>query len=192
MAPTDAPFRAQDLLIPFLPMLQIGKLDPSVLKHPLTTNKRYLRPLLRDTFALTPDLPVDALAFSGLHSFLSNAQASYAQGLLMGHAWAAEGGGEAFFGQTRDGHYEGLKATEDRLRAQGQEPFETGHKYQKGGDPEDWMDGLIETIRARSAVPLPEWLEVGRKYTPEWRRKYALRKTAVSLRLFFVCRSVRC
>lgn len=104
-----------DLLVPFLPMLKVGPFDTSTTRHPLQTNKVSLRPLLHDTFAIQEGLPIDALAFSGLHSFLSNAQMSYIQGLLVGHAWAAKGGGEAFFEQSRDEMYDALLQKENKV-----------------------------------------------------------------------------
>lgn len=171
-----------DLLIPFLPMLQLGKFDPDNAHHPLTTNKRYLRPLLHDTFALQDGLPVDALAFSGLHSFLSNAQASYAQGLLIGHALANEGGGEAFFSEGREAMYDALVAKEQRLRAAGADQFEIGHKYTAPGTAEDFQDSLVDLVRARTSLPMPEWLAGGQAFVSEWRRKYGVRKTAFFLR----------
>lgn len=171
-----------DLLIPFLPMLQVGKLDPDNAHHPLTTNKRYLRPLLHDTFAVQDGLPIDALAFSGLHSFLSNAQASYAQGLLIGHALANEGGGEAFFDETREAMYEALVSKEKKLRDAGADQFVVGHKYTSPGSAEDFQDSLVDLVRARTSLPMPGFLADGQPYVSAWRRKYGVRKTAFFLR----------
>ncbi len=171
-----------DLLIPFLPMLKVGDLDPDNAHHQLTTNKRYLRPLLHDTFAVQDGLPLDALAFSGLHSFLSNAQASYAQGLLIGHVLASEGGGKGFFGEGREAMYEGLVAKEKRLRAAGADQFTAGHKYTAPGTAEDFQDALVALVRARSSVPLPDFLADGKPFVSAWRRKYGVRKTAFFLR----------
>ena len=171
-----------DLLIPFLPMLKVGKLDPDDAHHELTTNKRYLRPLLHDTFAVQDGMPLDALAFSGLHSFLSNAQASYAQGLLIGHVLAKEGGGEAFFDEGRGEMYAGLEAKEKRLREAGADQFTNGHKYTAPGTAEDFQDGLVDLVRARSLLPMPAFLADGQPYVSAWRRKYGVRKTAFFLR----------
>lgn len=196
-----------NLLIPFLPMLRVGKLDPDSAHHALTTNKRYLRPLVHDTFAVQDGMPVDALAFSGLHSFLSNAQASYAQGLLIGHVLASGKEAEAFFDEPREAMYGGLVAKEKKvsrltchvgrccretdplpgfrnsqLRASGADQFEIGHKYTAAGTAEDFQDSLVDLVRAHSSAALPPFLQDGQPFVSQWRRKYGVRKTAFFLR----------
>ncbi|KAI5478827.1 FAD/NAD P-binding domain-containing protein [Pseudohyphozyma bogoriensis] len=173
-----------DLKVPFLrdlvecPFPSLFSDPTNAAPHALHTNGRYLRPLHYDTFSLDPKTPPEALSFVGLHSFISNAQASYVQGLYIGHVLA---GGVVL--PTREEMAGVLIGRETKMRERGIEPFKIGHKYPKAGEAEDYMDFLVSIVKSTSTISVPDFLaDPDTPFVPAWRRKFALRTTAFFLR----------
>lgn len=110
-----------NLLAPFLTRLTVGPHSKDSPSDHLTTNKKYIRPLHQEIFSLDPQLPTNALAFSGLVWYIGVAQNSIAQGLYIAHAIANDE-----FLAPREELVKELAEYEAEQRAKGFEPYDAG------------------------------------------------------------------
>ncbi|KAI0629833.1 FAD/NAD-P-binding domain-containing protein [Trametes polyzona] len=154
--------------IPFLspPHSSILAVDPSTSYNSTTaptliTNLRYVFPLYRHIFSLSPRLPPTALAFVGLPVLVANCPSDIAQSLLVAHALA-----NASVLPPRAEMLADLVRREARLRAEGLDPYYVGHRLVSPSETDhDYQDDVVEYLKRVGALP-----QDGRKFVEEWRR----------------------
>ncbi|KAG7098663.1 hypothetical protein E1B28_000579 [Marasmius oreades] len=127
----------------------------------LVTNLRYIFPLYRHIFSLSPNLPPTALSFIGLPVLIANCPSDIAQSLLLAHALA-----DPSILPPRHKMMEDLVYRENRLQGLGYDPYVVGHKM-VGGDQEaqDYQDELVDYLKERKKLP-----DDGKKFVEQWRR----------------------
>ncbi|EPQ54781.1 FAD/NAD P-binding domain-containing protein [Gloeophyllum trabeum ATCC 11539] len=156
------------LLVPWLTQLTVSPpdgVDDTTLN--LTTNKRYIRPLYRHCLSLDPSIPPNALSFVGLPLWIANAPSDYAQGQLVAHTIA-----DPHWLPSREELLADLEEQESGLQKQGIDPYRYGHAFTGEGASEAYMNGLIDLLRNKSSIPLPDFLaDKSKPYLEPWRRR---------------------
>ncbi|TFK30352.1 FAD/NAD(P)-binding domain-containing protein [Coprinopsis marcescibilis] len=125
----------------------------------LVTNLRYIFPLHQHIFSLSPEYPVNALAFIGLPTRIANCPSDFAQGLFVAHAIANGSilpGREELLGE--------LALREEKVRKYGYDPYTVGHEM-VNGTSSDYQDELVDFLQKTNAIP-----KTGAKYVENWRR----------------------
>ncbi|GAA5878117.1 hypothetical protein JCM1840_002247 [Sporobolomyces johnsonii] len=179
-----------ELRIPFLSpsLLSTGSIPPSRSRPtPLSTNGIYLRPLYRDLFPISsPSLPSNALALIGLPWFVAAGQCSYIQGLVAGHAFATAPGEDGVLGVEAEQWRELENREATRIKDEGLDPLEVGHKFTLPGQAEDYQDALLALVRLRSPLALPSHLgPSSQPFVPAWRRWARSKEVFLRLRRGF-------
>ncbi|KZT28804.1 FAD/NAD(P)-binding domain-containing protein [Neolentinus lepideus HHB14362 ss-1] len=154
-------------LVPWLPQLAISQNGVDSSTVDLTTNRRYIRPLFRHVLSLDVTIPPDRLAFVGLPWWIANAPSDYAQGLLTAHAIA-----DPSWLPSKEELIDDLNAQENALRVQGIDPYRYGHAFASEVESEAYVNGIIDLLRSRSPVRLPDFLaDKTVPYLAPWRRR---------------------
>lgn len=127
----------------------------------LVTNLRYIFPTHRHIFSLHPDIPTIALSFIGLPVLVANCPSDIAQSLLVTHAMA-----NASILPPREILIEELVAREDKLRAEGLDPYYVGHRLVAEAETDhDYQDSVVQYLKDVGALP-----QDGKKFVEPWRR----------------------
>ncbi|KAG6818015.1 hypothetical protein H0H87_009170 [Tephrocybe sp. NHM501043] len=118
--------------------------------HKLVTNTRYIFPLHRHIFSLSPSYPVNALAFIGLPSAIANCPSDIAQSLFAAHAIL-----NSTLLPSRDELLQDLAEREDVLRKAGYDPYNIGHRLPTNTSS-DYQDELVDFLKDKPPKPTIE------------------------------------
>ncbi|TBU25501.1 FAD/NAD(P)-binding domain-containing protein [Dichomitus squalens] len=160
---TGYEFRVPFLSPPHSSVLAVDKHTTlnSTTARTLVTNLRYIFPTHRHIFALHPDIPPTALAFIGLPVLVANCPSDIAQSLLVAHAIA-----NASILPPREQLINELVAREDKLRAEGLDPYYVGHRLVAEAESDhEYQDAVVQYLKDVGALP-----EDGKKFVEPWRR----------------------
>ncbi|KAG6331865.1 hypothetical protein ID866_7221 [Astraeus odoratus] len=126
----------------------------------LITNLRYMFPLHRHIFSLSPSYPTNALAFIGLNELVPHAPADIAQSI---YATCVILNGSLL--APRKELLRQLAAHEEDLMRRGYDPYYIGHRMADNSGF-DYQDDLINTLRVKGALP-----ESDDNFVEAWRRE---------------------
>ncbi|KAI1786840.1 FAD/NAD(P)-binding domain-containing protein [Ganoderma leucocontextum] len=160
---TGYEFRIPFLSAPHSSVLAVDKRTPfnATTAPTLVTNLRYIFPLHRHIFSLHPRIPPTALAFVGLPVLVANCPSDIAQSLLVVHAIA-----NSSILPSRENMLAELVAREDKIRAEGLDPYYIGHRLVAESETDhDYQDALVDYLKDVGALP-----QDGKKYVEPWRR----------------------
>ncbi len=147
---------------------------------PLTTNKRYIRPLYKHTMSLSSYFPPTSLFLLGFPKVLPPALCSAAQSIFATRVIADP----SLVGAGRIALLRELEEEEERIRRAGFDPDRQGHRLVDfGGDSQQqnvYMDDLLEFLKKRNVTGLP-LLGSGGRYVEDWRRRTSDLPTLVRL-----------
>ena len=109
----------------------------------LVTNTKYIFPLHKHILSLSPEYPVNALAFIGLPTRIANCPSDFAQGLFVAHAIASPS-----ILAPRQDLLEELSKQEEELRKIGRDPYIFGHSMLPDrATASDYQDDLVEFLK---------------------------------------------
>ncbi|KAI0079376.1 FAD/NAD(P)-binding domain-containing protein [Panus rudis PR-1116 ss-1] len=127
----------------------------------LISNERYIFPLWRHVFSISPQHPVTALSFVGLPVLIANCPSDRAQSLLISHAIA-----NPSILEPRSELLADLVAQENRLRDRGYDPYYVGHKMVGGDDDaQEYQNLLVRYLKEKGALP-----DDGKDFVEKWRK----------------------
>jgi len=167
-------------IIPFLSTGDSLIVDPHAKSHnishiyppphlPLTTNKRYIRPLYRHTMSLSSFFPPTSLFLLGFPKVTPPALSTTAQSIFATHVIA-----DPSLVKDRIALLRELEEEEERIRQAGFDPDHEGQTLVDcDGDSQEqniYMDGLIDFLKQRNVTGLPLPGSGGR-YVEDWRRR---------------------
>jgi len=113
----------------------------------LVTNLRYIFPLFKHILSLSAELPVNALAFIGLPTFIANCPSDVAQSLLVAHAIV-----QPHLLPSRLELLEDLARQEHESREYGVDPYVRGHRMYNGTRSNDYQDEIVEFLQDKVSV----------------------------------------
>ncbi|KAF8639192.1 hypothetical protein AX17_001678 [Amanita inopinata Kibby_2008] len=127
----------------------------------LISNTRYIFPLYRHIFSLSPSYPVTALSFVGLPSAIANCPSDVAQSLYIAYAIR-----DPNVLPSREQMLHELALQEQKLKDIGLDPYVLGHRLSDGTAASDYQDDLVDYLKQKGAME-----NDGQKFVDEWRRK---------------------
>lgn len=111
----------------------------------LVTNSYYIFPLHQHIFSLSPEYPVNALAFVGLPTRIANCPSDFAQGLFV-----AQIIDKPWILPPREELLEELAQREDNTRRTGLDPYVIGHAMLPDrASSSDYQDELVDFLKQK-------------------------------------------
>jgi len=147
---------------------------------PLSTNKRYIRPLYKHTMSLSSCFPPTSLFLLGFArpeppAFSTAAQSIFATRVIADPSLVRD----------RIALLQELEEQEERIRRAGLDPDRQGHMLVDfTGDSQHsnmYMDNLVDFLKQRNVTGLP-LLGSGGRYVEDWRRRITNLPTSAKLR----------
>ena len=144
----------------------------------LVSNTRYIFPLYRHIFSLSPMYPTTALAFVGLPTYIPNCPSDIAQSIFIAYAIRDP----SLLPSRKKMLYE-LKLQEQESRSRGVDPYVKGHNMFSAKQSSDYQDELLDYLKVKvCATDLSVRMHLshlykgaiandGRKFVEEWRRE---------------------
>ncbi|PFH50860.1 hypothetical protein AMATHDRAFT_192475 [Amanita thiersii Skay4041] len=127
----------------------------------LVSNTRYIFPLYKHIFSLSPSYPPNALAFIGLLSGIPNCPADLAQSLIVAHAIR-----DPSVLPSRKRMLQELATQEQELRNENFDPYTIGHLMVDGKRASDYQDDLVDYLKDKGVIA-----DDGHKFVDKWRRE---------------------
>ncbi|KAF9535371.1 hypothetical protein CPB83DRAFT_865679 [Crepidotus variabilis] len=148
---------------PFLEKGGVLRADPSAKTNissqgRLTTNLVYIFPLYQHILSLSDSYPTNALAFIGLPTIIANCPSDVAQSLLAAYAIT-----QPHILASREKLLDELAAYEDRIRANGLDPYSNGHAMLGIDDSNDYQDDLVKLLHDKGVYSSDRFVETWRR-----------------------------
>ena len=136
---------------------------------PLTTNKKYIRPLYKHTMSLSSYFPPTSLFILGLAKVVPPALSGAAQSIFATHTIA-----DPSLVGDRIALLRELEEEEELIRRAGFDPDQRAHLlFDHDGDSQQeniFMEALLDFLKQRNVSDLP-LLGSGGRYVEDWRRR---------------------
>ncbi|KAK2460844.1 hypothetical protein APHAL10511_007314 [Amanita phalloides] len=134
-----------------------SKANSNNTKETLVCNTRYIYPLYKHIFSLSPMYPTTALSFVGLPIGPASFHSDVAQSIFIAYNIR-----ESRL-PTRQTMLHELEQQEQALKAEEIDPYTVGHRVPRGSD---YQDGLVDYLKQKGAIQ-----DDGKNFVEEWRRK---------------------
>ncbi|KAM6501917.1 hypothetical protein JOM56_001894 [Amanita muscaria] len=126
----------------------------------LISNTKYIFPLYRHIFSLSPQYPTTALSFIGLPAVIPR-PSDIAQAIFTAHALR-----NTSVLPSRDQMLQELAEHEQKSRDEGFDPYIKGHDMPDNTRSCDYQDELLDYLKERGVIQ-----DDGKKFVEEWRRE---------------------